>query len=240
MKQLPWASYALIYLFFCPFSLMADDHVVTRQTRSYNGRTSRPRTQEVWICDNAVSINTGAVILIQRYDLGKTWMIFTRERRYLETPLPATAPAPQPEARIQERGFSYEPEFDWEAQRATAADTVNGVPCTRWTLYGEADYATEQRTLFVTHDVPINMERYWTRLKACNISEQLKAVFNRHPMLKSGFPLRSVVTRENAIAPTLRYHFDTLTLEKAQAPDAVYALPQGYTPVDTQEQLFAR
>ncbi len=66
----------------------ADDHILLESRRTYMGRTYPPQTSEIWITADKTYARDGALITIERYDLGKRWRIDTRIKAYLEEDMP--------------------------------------------------------------------------------------------------------------------------------------------------------
>ncbi len=88
----------------------ADDHLLFESRRTYMGRTYPPQTCEIWIAADRTYARDGAVVTIERYDLGKRWRINTRAKAYFwrkpsttpqKTEAPSGAPAPSPRAGVE-------------------------------------------------------------------------------------------------------------------------------------------
>jgi hypothetical protein len=222
---------------------MADDHIVQEASRTYMGRTSPPRPSEVWLAVDRVYIKDGGVIIITRNDLKKRWTIMTRSKRYLEEDLAASAASTVREEkpfRIQEYGFNYEPSYDWTVDKNMPTETVDGRKCRKVVARGDADYAQEVREIWVTKDVPIAIKRAYEMLTKPNLDAQWQKIYERTPDLKEGFVVKSVVTSENPIAPTMVMVTRLTKAEVAPPPPGIYELPAGLQKVKSLEELYAR
>ena len=244
MRHLPRAAFTLILMIAGGCTAIADDHIVKTYSRSYMGRNYPPQTREYWISEQGTVQNLGWIRIIQRRDLGKTWILNMTSKRYLEEPLDGkgsseTSTAP---TRIQERGFDYTPRFEWLAEKTQEAEIIDGWPCEKWILRGDADYAEEVQEIWYASEVPIDAKRHFDVLlkPGSDANESLEKLYREHPELRSMFPIRTVITTENAIAPVMVGRFDVTTLEQTTPPENLYDIPEGFTRVDSRDALYAR
>jgi hypothetical protein len=207
------------------------------------GRTSPPQQAEVWMTADKVCVKDGAFITITRRDLKKRWTVNVRSKKYFEKSLAALAKSAAPEKkpfRIQEYGFDYEPVYDWRLDKDILTETVNGRKCRKFVARGDADYSEEVREMWLTEDVPISIERAYETLTKPNLDAQLLRVYEKTPALRKGFVMKSVVTMEQPIAPTMVWVTEVTKVEIAPPPDGIYDLPAGMQKVGTLEELYAR
>jgi hypothetical protein len=226
-----------------PGTLRADDHIVQEYSMIYMGRTSPPRPSEVWIAADKISIKDGAVMIITRYDLKKRWTIITRSKKYIEEDLAAPAGPKVPEEkpfRIQEYGFNYEPSYDWTIEKKTPTETIDGRKCRKIVARGDADYAEEVREMWLTEDVPIDIKRAHEMLTKPNLEAGWLKMYEKTPALKNGFVVKSVLTSENPIAPTMVTITKLTKVEIAPPPPGIYEVPAGMQNVKTFKELYAR
>ena len=222
-------------------SLRADDHVVQEFTRTYMGRTIPARTNETWIGEDKYYHKSGNFITITRYDLNKKWIIFPRQKRYLEEPIEKKISNEKEEpSRIQELGFNYQPEFDWIVRQTEDERIIDGKTCRCTIFEGDADYAEETREYWLTEDLPIDLERYHQVLIDPIEDKYWAAYYQAFPIEKYALPLETKIITENAIAPTMTWNFEMIRVETAEPPDNIYEIPEGYARVNTREELYAR
>jgi hypothetical protein len=224
-------------------AVFADDHIVQELTRTYMGRTSPPQTAEAWLAADKASLKEGAFLVITRRDLKKRWTVNLRSKKYLEESLPAPGKPPAPEKkpfRIQEYGFDYEPVFDWRLEKDMPTETAEGKTCRKIVARGDADYAEEVREVWLTTDVPVDIDRAFEALIKPRFEAAWLEIWERTPALRKSFPMKSVVTTENAIAPTMVWVTRVTKVEDAPPPAGVYDVPAGMQKVATLEELYAR
>jgi hypothetical protein len=222
---------------------LADDHVVQEMTRTYMGRTTPPRTSEVWMGEDKVCIKDGAVIIILRHDLNKRWTVIVPRKKYLEEDLSApVAQKPQEEKsfRIQEYGFNYEPSYIWTIKKAAETETLDGRKCRKIVVQGDAEYAEEVREMRVTEDVPIDIARYYDFVTKPNLDARWLKIYEETPELKNGFVVKTISTSEPPIAPTIVMVTKLVNVETASPPPGIYEVPEGMQKVKTREELYAR
>jgi hypothetical protein len=221
----------------------ADDHIIQEHSRTYMGRTSPPQSAEAWIAADRTSVKDGFFLIITRRDLKKRWVINLRSKRYLEEALPAPEKSMAQEKkpfRIQEYGFDYEPVYDWTLDKGMPTETVEGKTCRKVVARGDADYAEETRESWVTQDVPINVRRAYETLTKPNLNASWLKIYEKTPELRKGFILKSIVTTENPIAPTMVWVTRVTKVEVAAPPAGIYDVPAGMQRVKTAEELYVR
>ena len=208
----------------------ADDHILAESRRTYMGRTYPPQTSEVWIAADKVYARAGAVTTIDRYDLGKRWLLNTRTMKYLEEAIGAPA-APEGEnegpARVQELGWSYVPAYVWTGSMTGEEKIIDGRACVKAVLTGIAEYAEETREIWLAKDVPIDAGRYFQRLIAPGLDGTLARVYAKNRALRDRLPIRAVITQEPPIAGRTVWENVMTKIEKAQPPAGIYDVPAG-------------
>ncbi len=235
--------YALLLACLPAAMALADDHIVQESSRTYMGRTTPPRTSEVWMGEDKVCIKDGVVIIIIRYDLKKRWTVIVPQKKYLEEDLGTpSGPKPQEEKpfRIQEYGFNYEPSYGWTLKKAAETETIDGRKCRKIVAQGDADYAEEVREMWVSEDVPINFKRYYDLVTKPNLDAKWLKIYEGTPELKSGLVVKSVYTSELPIAPTIVMVTKLVKAEIAPPPPNIYEVPEGMQKVKTREELYVR
>ncbi len=181
----------------------ADDHIVLESRRTYMGRTYPPQTSEIWIAADKTYARDGALITIERYDLGKRWRIDTRIKAYLEEAIAAPVaaePKSGPPARVQELGWKYVPDYVWTGALTKEEKRIDGLACRKAVLTGTAEYAEEVRELWLAKDVPIDIRRYFQRIVQPALSGSLARLFARTAALRDRLPLRTTVIQDPPIA----------------------------------------
>jgi hypothetical protein len=240
---LPTVLFAALLASFPAAAALADDHVVQETTRTYMGRTTPPRTSEVWMGKDKVCIKEGAVIIILRHDLNKRWTVIVPRKKYLEEDLSVpVAQKPQEEKplRIQEYGFNYEPSYIWTIKKATETETLDGRKCLKIVAQGDAEYREEIREMWVTEDIPIDIVRYYDVVTKPNLDAQWLKIYEETPELKNGFVVKTISTSEPPIAPTIVMVTKLVNVETAAPPPGIYEVPEGMQKVKTREELYAR
>lgn len=231
----------LTFLAFLSAFLIADDHIVEERTRTYMGRTTPPTKTEMWIGENKRCYQGSSFTLIHRYDLKKRYIINLRNKKYMEEPVEELSKPPEKEeTRIQTLGFSYQPIFDWIVTKTDKEKIIDGLTCRLYILEGDADYAEEKRELWVTQDVPIDLDRYYKLIVEPDLDEEWSKIYEKNPELKNSIALESQIITENAIAPTMTWNTRITKIESAEPPEGIYGLPEGFQRVETREELYAR
>ena len=236
-------SFAVLLTCLLASAVFADDHITQELSRTYMGRTSPPQSSEAWIARDKASIKDGAFLIITRHDLKKRWMVNLRSKKYHEESLaaPLKSVAPKKKSfRIQEYGFDYEPVYDWTLDKNMPTETVEGKTCRKVVARGDADYAEEVREIWLTEDVPINIKRAYEVLIKPNLDAHLLKIYEKMPALRKGFVMKSVVTTEWPIAPTMLWVTKVTKVEVAPPPASIYDVPAGMQRVKTVEELYAR
>jgi hypothetical protein len=221
-----------------------DDHIVEERTRTYMGRTTPPAKIEIWIGENAYCYITRTIITIQRFDLKKRYTVHLRNKRYMEEPLEPAQPratGQENPVRIQELGFKrYVPVYEWDVQKSDREQVINGKKCRLYILNGDADYAEEKRELWVTRDVPIDVDRFFRLSIEPGLDKEWRSVYSRYPELKKMIALESRFATEPSIAPTITWDNKLLKVERTDPPDGVYEVPDGFTRVKSRDELYSR
>lgn len=208
----------------------ADDHILFESRRTYMGRTYPPQTSEVWIAPDRTYARDGAVITIERYDLGKRWRINTRAKAFLEEALAepsAAEPKAGAPARVQEMGWEYDPDYVWTGTLTREEKTIDGLPCRKAVLTGIAEYAEEARELWLARDVPIDIPRYFRRIVQPALTGSLARAFAKTTALRDRLPVRTIVVRDPPIAGRTVWETAMIKVEAARPPDGLYELPPG-------------
>lgn len=219
----------------------ADDHLLIESRRTYMGRTYPPQTSELWIAADKTYAREGAMVTIERYDLGKRWRINTRAKAFLEEALDAPAEAPSGAlARVQELGWTYVPDYVWTGELTKEEKTIDGLPCRKAVLTGIAEYADEVREIWLAKDVPIDVPRYFKRFVQPALSGSLARAFAKTSALRDWLPIQTIVTRDPPIAGRTIWETAAIKIEAARPPDGVYDLPPGLDKAADREDWLRR
>jgi hypothetical protein len=233
----------LLALMLWGFAFAApDDHIVSSSSRTYMGGTMPPQQSESWIAADRFCLLNRRGSVIYRYDLGVRWIVFSASKKYFEEPLEA-AISPEKikdEFRIQEYGFYYEPEFEWTINSTGETQVIDGRPCQKVMVMGESDYSSETREYWVAREVPIDLARYLEKVVKPENGGEWNALYESTSILRNGLIVRSVIRRENPIAPTMVIESEVTCVETAAAPAGIYEVPQGLQKVKTRDELYAR
>ena len=234
----------LLLVVFLEFPVHGDDHVVEERTRTFMGRTIPPMQTDIWIKNEAACYKSQTFISITRYDLKKRYMVNLRNKKYLEEPLEKPESSDTEEkkkVRIQELGTArYNPVYDWIVVETDEEKIIDGRKCRLFILDGDSDYAEEKRELWVTQDVPIDIERFFERMVKPGLGKEWLEVYDDHPGLRDSVTLESVFTTEGAIASTIVWNNRIVTIETADPPEGIYSVPEGFTKVKTRDELYSR
>lgn len=209
----------------------ADDHIVLESRRTYMGRTYPPQTSEIWITADKTYAREGALITIERFDLGKRWRLDTRTKVYLEEAIAAPVaakPKTGAPARIQELGWKYVPDFVWTGGLTKEEKMIDGLACRKAVLTGTAEYAEEVRELWLAKDVPIDIRRYFQRIVQPALSGSLARIFAKTAAFRDRLPLRTTVIQDPPIAGRTIWATALTRVEVARPPDGIYDLPPGF------------
>jgi hypothetical protein len=232
----------LMSAFSGTLKLMADDHIIREQTRTYMGSTTPPRRSEIWMGEGKIYYLYGSAVTITRYDLKKKWTILPEQKRYLEEPLGGESrPAPKgPKTeRIQTVGFDYQPEYDWVFRNSGHTEMVDGMNCRLVVLEGEADYAREVREMWVTREAPVDAKRYFQQILQPGLDPKLAAVYRKSADLRNGMVVKSRTVTEPAIAPPVVLESRIVRMEAAPPPAGIYDIPAGFRKVSSLEELYS-
>jgi hypothetical protein len=199
------------------------------------------RAGQIWVGDEAVHISRGRSVVLLRFDLEKRITLNPERELFLAEPL-AEAPSAAPEEpeRIQEVGWDYVPDYDWTLRDTGEERVVDGRTRRLVVLEGDADYAEEVRELWVSGDVPVDVDRYFRLVASREPTGGLPALFERTPILRDGFIVESRTTTENPIAPTIILETRVVKMETAEPPPGIYEVPPDYQEVGTVRDLFPR
>lgn len=231
----------MAFLTLCWTFLAADDHIVEERTRTYMGRTIPPMTSEIWIGENKMCYQGRSFNFIYRYDLKKRYSINLRNKKYLEEPLEKSSQTAEKEkTRIQTLGFDYEPVYDWIVTKTNEEKIIDGHKCRLYVLEGDADYAEEERELWIAQDVPIDLDRYFEFVVKPGLDEEWIKIYEKNPELKHSVTLESQTLTEPPIAPTMTWKSKITTIESAEPAEGLYELPEGFQKVETEEELYGR
>lgn len=221
--------------------LAADDHIVEESTRTYMGRTIPPMTSEIWVGENKMCYKGRSFNYIYRYDLKKRYTLNLRNKKYLEEPLEEPSqPEEKEKARIQTLGFDYSPVYDWIVKKTDEEKIIDGYNCRLFILEGDADYAEEKRELWITQDVPVDLDRYYEFVVKPGLNEEWIRIYEKNPELKHSVTLESQTITEHPIAPTMTWKSKITKIESVEPPEGLYELPEGFQKVETREELYAR
>jgi hypothetical protein len=220
----------------------ADGHIVSELRRSYMGRTYPAQPSEVWLGADRTYVRDGAVVIITRLDLGKRWIVLPGRKKYLEEPLPVPVKdkGPAEPVRLQEYGFDYEPRYEWTVRETAESAVVGGLPCRKYVVRGDAEYAEEVREMWVAEDPPIDAKAYFERVVKPGLDPAWLRIYQDHGALRRGLVMRSVSTTEPAIAPAMVVEILVTKLETIPPPAGIYDLPAGLLKVATRAELYAR
>jgi hypothetical protein len=221
----------------------ADDHIMAESRRTYMGRTYPPQMSEIWIGADKVYARDGAVTTIDRYDLGKRWVLNVRTMRYLEEALGAPT-GPEAEggdpARVQELGWSYTPVYVWTGRLTGEEKVVDGRTCVRAILTGIAEYAEETREVWLAKDVPIDVGRYYRRIVQPALTGTLAPVFAKTAALRDRLAVRTVATQEPPIAGRIVWETAMTRIEAATPPAGIYDVPSAFTKAANRDEWLGR
>jgi hypothetical protein len=220
----------------------ADDHVASELRRTYMGRSFPAQTSEAWVSPDRTYLREGGIVIITRLDLQKRWILVPSRKTYLEEPVNSPPPGWKPAAapRIQEYGFDYEPVYEWSVDEASEQTAVNGIPCRKIVVRGEAEYAEEVREMWVATEVPIDAKAYYERVVKPFLDESWLRIFQSRADLRKGIVVKSRITSEPAIAPPSVTEIIVTKMERAQPPGGTYEIPEGFRRVSTRSELYAR
>lgn len=221
----------------------ADDHILAESRRSYMGRTYPPQTSEIWIGADKVYARAGAVTTIDRYDLGKRWVLNVRTMKYLEEMLGAPV-VPEAEdkgpLRVQELGWSYAPSYIWTGKMTGEDKVIDGRTCVKALLTGVAEYAEETREIWLAKDVPIDARKYFQRLIAPGLDGTLARVYGKTSALRDRLPIRSIVTQEPPIAGRTVWENVMTKIETAAPPAGIYDVPPAFVKAANRDEWLGQ
>jgi hypothetical protein len=210
----------------------ADAHLVTMRSWEYGGyQRGDPILMEVWLSPGAECRMAPDKILIHRYDKGLRWIIDTAGGTYREMPVDPVEPEDVSEEILHNEGFEYEPEFDWILEE-TGEDTVLcGIPCRKYVLDGDADYAETVIEFWAAEDTGIGAginERSLHYLRGYEMAD----LIDQFEELTGCLILFEKSTIEGAIAPKKVIEFEVIEFEDAAPPEGIYELPDGLKQID--------
>ncbi len=206
------------------------------------GGTSPAQVFEVWLGGDRTFVRVGSFVVITRHDLEKRWIVRLDRNAYFEEPLSPREHNRKPAkaARIQEYGFYYEPLYEWTLQETPDTATVGGLSCRKIIARGEAEYASEVRELWVAAAAPIDVKSYYERIERPRFDESWVKIHQCNETLRGGFVMKSLITSEHPIAPTMVAEMIVTKIERATPPDGTYEPPAGMRKVATRDELYAQ
>ena len=206
------------------------------------GRTFPAQASEVWLAADKTFVRRGSVDVITRYDLKKRWIVRPERNEYLEEPLSVSTDKGEPDkpARIQEYGFDYRPLYEWTLKETPDTATLEGLSCRKIMARGEAEYASEVREIWVASAPPIDIKAYYERIERPRLDESWNRIYQGNKNLRKGLVMKSRITTEPAIAPTMAVEMTVTKIERAKPPDGTYEVPAGFRKVMTRDELYAQ
>jgi hypothetical protein len=225
-------------LFGCGFiTALADDHIFVERARAGMGMQFPPRVSEIWLNETSVCTKGSRFITIERYDLGRRWILSRETKRYFDEPLAPPAEEKKEPVAIQRAGWDYEPSYDWTISESQKTDTVCGFICKLLAADAEVDYSSGSFQLWVAGNVPINVGRFNRRVVPLITEFDWKELSSAYPPLNNLFLLKYTGTQVNSIGPEMTFKTTVTKLENATPPAGTYDIPEGYQKVRSMEEL---
>jgi hypothetical protein len=236
------ALLACLALLAAPRTARADEHVTSELRRTSNGRTYPVQPSEVWVSPDKTYLRDGGVVVVLRYDLQKKWTIVASRRKYLEEPLNSPPPGRKAAApsRIQEYGFDYEPVYEWTVNETPERTSLNGIPCRKILVRGDAEYAEKTLEMWVATEVPVDAKAYYERAVVPFLDESWLKIYQGLADLRKGIVVRSLITSDPAAASPSVTEIVVTKMERAQPPGGIYEVPGDFRKVSTRSELHAR
>ena len=222
-----------LLLLIAPLAARAQDTYIEAKTHTdavqMMGQSvpAQDGVNRTWIGDKKIAVwdEAAGTAVILRPDLGKMYVLYPKEKKYLESAIPFQLP---PE--MQQAMAAMKPEVT--VTPTTESKVINGFP-TKLT-----------RVKIRMMGQEIDME-YWVSTELGVSSEQVRevtqAMFAGNPMLAEmgkkmsaieGYPVR-IDTRVQAMGSTFASWQEVQKVEKRAAPPGTYDVPEGYTKTET-------
>jgi hypothetical protein len=218
------------------FPVLGDDHILVERTMSYMGHIYPKRINEYWITDNNVYLKSGSFVTITRYDLKKRWIIFPDQKKYVEESISITKKETKSNQSIHETGWDYNPAYDWIIKKSDRKQDINGWECQEIIADGDADYAEKNIEIWVSKDIPINIQHFNDLVQRTN--EEWAGIFQTFPELKKLFIVKTRQTIVNAIAPAKHLENKVIKAEIAEPPQNIYDLSEGLEKLNSLKELY--
>jgi hypothetical protein len=210
----------------------ADIHLIRTKSWEYGGYPrGDPQPIEVWLSPAGEARIYKNKISIVRYDKGVKWIIDTDAGTYKEIPLESGAKAEEPEEKLHNEGYVYKPAFDWIFQDADEDTVLCGIPCKKYILEGDADYAEKVIEIWAAEDIGISIDVNEKSLHYFH-GYEMADLFDQIEELEGRFILYEKSIKEAAIAPTNVVMIEITKLEDATPPEGIYQLPDGLKRID--------
>lgn len=195
----------------------------------YLGST-RTSSIEYWTTADMTRESRSGNTRIIRHDLGVVWTVFAKLSGYREEKL-REQPDAEPET-IYNRGFNYQPKFQWQVAETGESRTIAGRMCRLSAARGIAEYAETNLRLWLCEAKDAAAERRLSELAARTLGGQYGdiAEFARETAIKheGRVLLAAEETTEPPIAPVMVRKTEVRSLENAAAPPDAFEVPSGY------------
>ncbi len=210
----------------------ADIHLVRSMHWEYGGY---PQGEEmlldVWLSGTAERRMYKNNIIIHQFEKDIRWTIDAIATTFKESPIEAEAEEEVSEEKLHNEGFVYEPVFDWTLQEMDQDTILCGIPCKKYILDGDADYAEKIVEIWAADNIGSYVNVHEKSLHYLQGRETAE-VIDQFPELKERIVLYEKTTSEAAISPTKVIIVEIILLENTTPPHGMYELPQGLKRID--------
>lgn len=230
-----WKVFLIALALLVPLSAAADTLVKTERHTDgyYRGGTMNPpvdETRELWVGENRMAYITDNQKLVVDTEKSSLLFINRRDNSYAETPLPLDM-----SKLFDETAFGRLQMFQrtGDVKKSEEGKKIGEWQCTAYDLHDWIPYQggkvnERESRLWVSSDVPFDLEKFNTMLANLLILNNLEAGYGEKMQAIGGF---QIATEETTYAEGIAIKTTSKVVEmgEAEPPADVYTIPEGCT-----------
>jgi hypothetical protein len=230
-----WKVVLFALVLLAPLAAVAETHITTERHTDgyYRGGTMNPpvdETRELWIGENRMAFITDNQKLV--IDMEKRSLLFINLRNniYAETPLPVDM-----SKLFDDTAYTRLQMFQrtGEVKKAEESRKIGEWQCAAydthdWVPYMEGKVNEREVRMWVSTDVPFDLEKFETMMSNLLKLNNLEAGYGEKMLAIEGF---QIATEETTYAEGIAIKTTSKVVEmgEAEPPADVYAIPEGCT-----------
>jgi len=189
---------------------------------------------EYWIGNDKIAAQTENRTVILDNNANRIYFIFPGTKTYIESQFPME---PSKLRSTEVGNLLSRIQFQMSVSPTSEKKTIKNRSCTKyiisnWVVDGSNRKGEVKRTVWITSDVPFNLDLYWDI-----VTHLLKLVSDDQDFFKElekskGFPMKSESLRDlNGVPITTTQ--EIIEVSEKKAPTGIYSVPKGYKKQET-------